>query len=565
MPVDWAVLRVALDAAFVAGDSSVLAFLSAKVQPVPAPSRADLRASGIGKYITRLVRQTECERVAQVCRSILKQWKRAAHAEQAGLGPVPPRVALLTCSGQLKQLASATRFMAESFAQAGQPIPEEDAASIEPELVQALQAAGFAPEWAQWDDPAMGAAEWRQFQVVIVRGTWDYSTTEARRQQFLALVRQLAEHALVLNPPALLEWNSHKGYLLRLQERGVPVLPSVLLRSQGGGPALLGELDGLCAACGRGAKSGGGRGGGGSGIGGGGGGGGGGGTVAAGAAAAQASGGGSSVRGREEAAAGAADTCTGAGGLAAFMAQLERWGSVVLKPAVAGGGRGTQQFDLGLDASAAVAAVFHGVTAAADSGGLPHTGVGRPVDGANGGDTAPGERRRQVLPQRMRLLRHLRRLAAEGDVIGQRFEPAVRAGEVSVVCVAGVGATHCVLKTPAAGDFRTQCQFGGSVEGVELTPARRHAAERAFAALPPGALLARVDFLEVPVGEGGGEGEGAGGGEGAGRDDGEGEGDCALLVMEVEAIEPEVFFECCPGAADELARAVSCAYVNRTA
>ena len=70
---------------------------------------------------------------------------------------------------------------------------------------------------------------------------------------------------------------------------------------------------------------------------------------------------------------------------------------------------------------------------------------------------------------------------------------AVQAGEVSLVYVQGVF-SHAVLKTPAAGDYRVQAQYGGTV--VVHTPRRgswRWA--RTLDALPQPPLYPRIDMV----------------------------------------------------------------------
>jgi glutathione synthase/RimK-type ligase-like ATP-grasp enzyme len=70
-------------------------------------------------------------------------------------------------------------------------------------LVAALQEA----TWAVWDDPGV---DWAAFDLVVVRSTWDY---QQRRDAFLAWARSLPR---VVNPVAVLEWNTDKRYLAEL-------------------------------------------------------------------------------------------------------------------------------------------------------------------------------------------------------------------------------------------------------------------------------------------------------------------------------------------------------------
>jgi len=65
---------------------------------------------------------------------------------------------------------------------------------------------------------------WEEFQGVVVRSCWDY---HHRLEEFLAWVAWLERAGIPLwNPPAVLRWNSHKGYLRDLAARGVPIVPT---------------------------------------------------------------------------------------------------------------------------------------------------------------------------------------------------------------------------------------------------------------------------------------------------------------------------------------------------
>jgi glutathione synthase/RimK-type ligase-like ATP-grasp enzyme len=66
---------------------------------------------------------------------------------------------------------------------------------------------------AVWDD---GAVEWSEFELVVVRSTWDYPD---RRDDFLAWADALPR---VLNSPNVLRWNTDKAYLATLATETVP-------------------------------------------------------------------------------------------------------------------------------------------------------------------------------------------------------------------------------------------------------------------------------------------------------------------------------------------------------
>ncbi len=75
--------------------------------------------------------------------------------------------------------------------------------------------------FAVWDDPEV---DWAAFDLVVVRSTWDY---QERRDAFLAWARGIGER--LINPPAVLAWNTDKRYLHELAAAGLPVVPTTLV------------------------------------------------------------------------------------------------------------------------------------------------------------------------------------------------------------------------------------------------------------------------------------------------------------------------------------------------
>lgn len=75
-----------------------------------------------------------------------------------------------------------------------------------------------------WDDPRI---DWASYDAAFLRSPWDYFH---RRSEFLAWVAATARVTPLWNPPAVVEWNTHKGYLVQLADRGAPVVPTHLVR-----------------------------------------------------------------------------------------------------------------------------------------------------------------------------------------------------------------------------------------------------------------------------------------------------------------------------------------------
>jgi glutathione synthase/RimK-type ligase-like ATP-grasp enzyme len=108
--------------------------------------------------------------------------------------PVPrPRVALATCS----------YFPAGDADDAGLP------------------AALGGAEFVVWDDPAV---DWAAYDLVVVRSVWDY---QERRDAFLDWAARVG--ARLVNPAAVLAWNTDKRYLHELEAAGLPVVPTTLV------------------------------------------------------------------------------------------------------------------------------------------------------------------------------------------------------------------------------------------------------------------------------------------------------------------------------------------------
>jgi glutathione synthase/RimK-type ligase-like ATP-grasp enzyme len=127
------------------------------------------------------------------------------------------------------------------------------------------------------------------------------------------------------------------------------------------------------------------------------------------------------------------------------------------------------------------------------------------------------------------------------SAVASRFEgrawmaqPFVRSvldeGERSVFYFGGAY-SHAVVKVPKAGDFRVQEEHGGTIERLEPDGALRAASDRVMAALGEAPLQARVDLVRL--------------------DDG------AFALMELEVIEPSLYFRTHPDAASHFADALS--------
>jgi glutathione synthase/RimK-type ligase-like ATP-grasp enzyme len=67
---------------------------------------------------------------------------------------------------------------------------------------------------------------WAEFDLCVLRSTWDY---HLHAIEFASWIDSVAARTQLLNPPALLRWNSNKRYLAEVAERGIPVLPLLVV------------------------------------------------------------------------------------------------------------------------------------------------------------------------------------------------------------------------------------------------------------------------------------------------------------------------------------------------
>ena len=111
----------------------------------------------------------------------------------------------------------------------------------------------------------------------------------------------------------------------------------------------------------------------------------------------------------------------------------------------------------------------------------------------------------------------------------QEFVPEILdRGETSLMYCDGVF-SHAVSKHAKPGDYRVQKDFGGEVEPVMPSPSLIAFADRVISTIPSQCLYARVDVVETTGGP---------------------------VLMELELIEPELYFLVVPSAAGRFATAI---------
>lgn len=121
---------------------------------------------------------------------------------------------------------------------------------------------------------------------------------------------------------------------------------------------------------------------------------------------------------------------------------------------------------------------------------------------------------------------HVTRLLSGGDVLVQPLVPSVLTeGETSLIFFADEF-SHAVRKIAMPGEYRVQEHYGGTVQPHHPGPEELAVARAAIDAAPGATTYARVDLVATPTGP---------------------------VVMELELIEPALFFEVEPEAAHRFA------------
>jgi glutathione synthase/RimK-type ligase-like ATP-grasp enzyme len=105
-------------------------------------------------------------------------------------------------------------------------------------LLGELWSLGVKAEPAVWDDASV---DWKSFDAVILRSTWDYFLSPSSFSAWLSRLEEIG--ARLWNPIPIIRANSDKSYLKSLEAAGLPTVPTVWVEAGGGA-----NLDALLAA-----------------------------------------------------------------------------------------------------------------------------------------------------------------------------------------------------------------------------------------------------------------------------------------------------------------------------
>jgi glutathione synthase/RimK-type ligase-like ATP-grasp enzyme len=69
------------------------------------------------------------------------------------------------------------------------------------------------------------AVNWSEYDLVMIRTTWDYMP---KTQKYLNVLESISQQTKLINPIETVKWNINKKYLLELCELGFPIIPTSL-------------------------------------------------------------------------------------------------------------------------------------------------------------------------------------------------------------------------------------------------------------------------------------------------------------------------------------------------
>jgi glutathione synthase/RimK-type ligase-like ATP-grasp enzyme len=93
-------------------------------------------------------------------------------------------------------------------------------------LSEALKKRGIESELVFWDDPDVN---WGEADLSVIRSTSDYAW---KVEEYLDWVNKVERETTLWNSGDVIRWNHHKGYLLELQEKGVPIPPTIFVEKE---------------------------------------------------------------------------------------------------------------------------------------------------------------------------------------------------------------------------------------------------------------------------------------------------------------------------------------------
>lgn len=93
-------------------------------------------------------------------------------------------------------------------------------------LIAPLAELGWQVDEVSWRDTN---ADWNQYEVVVIRSPWDYQDNPKR---FMQVLKEIDDSSAQLeNKLELIKWNIDKIYLRDMQQRDIPIVPTLWYQS----------------------------------------------------------------------------------------------------------------------------------------------------------------------------------------------------------------------------------------------------------------------------------------------------------------------------------------------
>jgi len=127
---------------------------------------------------------------------------------------------------------------------------------------------------------------------------------------------------------------------------------------------------------------------------------------------------------------------------------------------------------------------------------------------------------------------------ARPHIVQPFLERIVSAGEYAV-CFFGGEYSHAIVKVPKPGDFRVQEEYGSDIRAIDPPDDMLSAASALLASISPEPVYARVDYVDAPEG--------------------------GYWLMELELIEPSLYFRKVPGSETRFAQALDDYFARQSA
>jgi glutathione synthase/RimK-type ligase-like ATP-grasp enzyme len=89
-------------------------------------------------------------------------------------------------------------------------------------LIPLFKQRGINAEAAIWDDPAI---DWKKFDALVIRNTWDYYT---KSDAFISWLKYIRDNKIMMfNSAEVVLQNIHKFYLRDFEKQGIRIIPTI--------------------------------------------------------------------------------------------------------------------------------------------------------------------------------------------------------------------------------------------------------------------------------------------------------------------------------------------------